>query len=188
MSDHDDATESATRKRQSRALELRRLSKSYQQIADELGFADASGAYRATLAAEKRELVREADGLVRGVSLAQIEACIASILPKIIGGVDEQGNTLEPDDMLILNFVRLDKRRARLLGLDAPEKHELVGTEIVLDVVGVEVTEVEGGAGQGDGAAELEDQAETVPGADVEGDGSSSGPGGAAAAGDDGNG
>lgn len=62
-------------------------------------------------------------------------------LDKMFKTVWDRALSNTPDgDFAIDRCLRISQQRAKLLGLDAPEKHALIGGEIVLDVVGTEVT------------------------------------------------
>lgn len=106
--------------RQLKALELRRMGKSYHEIAAALGMGrsqahklvqDGLAEARAQVAADAAEL--------RAEEVSRLDAMLAGLWPDArrghLGAVDR--------------VLRLMERRARLLGLDAPEKKALGGLE-----------------------------------------------------------
>ncbi len=97
--------------RQTQALELRKRGKTFQDIADYLGYATAQGAYAAVEAALKRTQQQPAD------SVRQLEI---ERLDKLLDGLWDQatlGKELKVDRVLAI----MD-RRAKYLGLDKPVK------------------------------------------------------------------
>lgn len=106
------AIESAERQRQ--ALELRKAGVGFQQIADKLGYADHSGAYRAVATALKKTLQEPADEL-RAIEVERLDQLLLGLWPKAI-----KGDTWSVDRVL-----KIMERRSALLGLDAPVKREL---------------------------------------------------------------
>ena len=102
-----------------RALELRKAGYSYAEIAADLG-KHKSSAWRNVKQALKETLQEPADD-VRKLELIRLDAALRAIWPMV-----EAGN-LSAIDRLHVNL----KRRAELLGLDAPAKHQVdVGPEV----------------------------------------------------------
>lgn len=99
---------------QLKALALRKAGASYQSIADALGYKDASGAWRAVKASLKKTLQEPADEL-RTLELARLDDMLKAIASHVAAG-----NLTAIDRAL-----KIQERRARLLGLDAPAKHDL---------------------------------------------------------------
>ena len=97
--------------REIKVLELRRAGLTWQRIAEETGYADASGAYLAYKRAIKRTMQQPADEL-REQELDRIDRLQLALWPKAMKGDNASINTI----------VRLMERRARLLGLDTPIK------------------------------------------------------------------
>jgi hypothetical protein len=99
--------------RQRQALELRKAGVKFQTIADQLGYAGPSGAYVAVKAALKATLQQPADD-VRQMELERIDELwfIAYTAARRgdLGAIDR--------------CIRLLRRRADMLGLDAPIKRE----------------------------------------------------------------
>lgn len=100
--------------RQRQALELRKAGAGYQQIADKLGFASPSGAHKAVLSAIRKTLQEPADD-VRKLEVERLDKYLLALAPQIANG--NQG--------AIDRALRIQERRARLLGLDAPAKVEI---------------------------------------------------------------
>jgi len=95
-----------------------------QQIADQLGFASAAGAYKAIM----RELAETAQGMsesteaVRQLELKRLDQMLFPIWNQVITG----------DQGAITTALRIQERRASLLGLDAPKQIE---ARVRVDVV-----------------------------------------------------
>jgi Arc/MetJ family transcription regulator len=104
--------------RQRRALELRSAGATYEQIAQALGYAGTAGARHAVKLALKATL-REPAEEVRQMALDRLDVALRAIWPRIVAG----------DDAAIASLIRLEKRRAELLGLDAPTRTELTGKD-----------------------------------------------------------
>ena len=94
-----------------KVLELRRAGLTFQRISEEVGFADASGAYIAYKRAMKRTLQQPADEL-REAELDRVDRLQLALWPKAMKGDNTSINTI----------IRLMERRARLIGLDTPIK------------------------------------------------------------------
>jgi hypothetical protein len=122
----------AARERQLRALELRLAGVTYQQIADELGYAGRQGAFKAVEAALKLTLREPADNL-RRISAERLDRATLAIWRAVNAG----------DLQAIDRLLRIEARRAKLLGLDAPQRQEVAGVDdgplkIVVEHVGRE--------------------------------------------------
>jgi hypothetical protein len=96
--------------RQRQALELHRTGVGYQAIADRLGYAGPSGAYKAVEAALRKTLQPPADEL-RTLELERLDLMHQALWPRAVAG-----NLRAVDRVLSIM-----KRRSRLLGLDAPK-------------------------------------------------------------------
>lgn len=97
------------RDKQRRALELRTEGHTLDQIADQLGYADKSGAHRAITAALDRHESAAVDQY-RDLEAARLNELQRAVWPLAIGG----------DLAAVTACVRIIDRRAKLLGLDAP--------------------------------------------------------------------
>jgi hypothetical protein len=106
--------ESAERRRQ--ALELRKAGYGFEEIGRALGLSTA-GAYKVVQTALKATYREPADD-VRKLELERLDRLTRGLWPRAI-----QGETEAIDRVL-----KLMTRRARLLGLDEPEKHDVRAT------------------------------------------------------------
>lgn len=93
------------------AFELRKSGASFRQIAEQLGYADESGARKAVMALLKKQQVEAVEDY-RKVELARLDAMLLAIAQQV-----RQGHLGAIDRAL-----KIMERRARLLGLDAPTK------------------------------------------------------------------
>jgi hypothetical protein len=100
--------------RQRQALELRKLGYSYERIAAALDYASASGAWHAVRRGIVTTLQEPADAL-RGLELSRLDELHGALWPRAIAG-----NLRAIDG--VLSIMR---RRAALLGLDAPRRHHV---------------------------------------------------------------
>jgi len=99
--------------RQMQALELRKAGVSYSDIAKNLGYKSASGAFAAVRSALKKTLREPADEL-RTLELERLDALWFTYYPMAKRG----------DRQAMDRCIRIMERRARLLGLDAPQRTE----------------------------------------------------------------
>jgi hypothetical protein len=95
-----------------RAVELRTQGRTYQQIADELGVS-VGGAHVAVTRylEETRAISREGAEEIRRLELDRLDRILSTIGPQAEGG----------DLAAVDRVLRLQERRAHLLGLDAPK-------------------------------------------------------------------
>jgi DNA-binding Lrp family transcriptional regulator len=108
------------RLRECDAVEMRRQGRTYQQIADALGVSRRTAWRRvqAALAERARETVGDRDALI-GEQLAYIESVLDGHLPKAVRGDARSAEVV----------LRALERHARLLGLDAPVRHDVQVTD-----------------------------------------------------------
>lgn len=94
-----------------RAVEMRTQGHTYQQIADACGVS-MSAAYKAvcTYLEQTRAIAREAAEEVRRIELDRLDRMLAAVAPKAEDG----------DLQAVQTAIKLQERRAKLLGLDAP--------------------------------------------------------------------
>jgi hypothetical protein len=97
--------------RQGQALALRKAGLGYAAIARQLGYAGASGAYKAIMTA-LRALTREPAEELRALELARLDDLLAGLWADA-----RRGNVAKVDRVL-----KVMARRAALLGLDAPQR------------------------------------------------------------------
>lgn len=142
--------------RDAEAARLKSRGLSYSQIARNLGYADHAGAYKAVqraLAAVPAESVDE----LRRIQSEQIDALTARAIEvlesthyaytqhgELVRGPEgPNGEPGEPliDSMPVLHaidrLIRLAERRSKLMGLDAPSRHEV----ITLDYLDAQIRE-----------------------------------------------
>ena len=106
----------ALRQRGQQAISLRMAGATIKQIADQLGYASEAGAYKAIM----RELEQTAQGMsesteaVRQLELKRLDQMQFPIWPSVLAG----------DQGAIGTVLRIQERRANLLGLDAPKQIE----------------------------------------------------------------
>ena len=108
---HNAVPDPAQLDRELKVLELRRAGLTWQRIAEEVGYADHSGAYMAYKRAMKRVLQQPAEEL-RNAELDRLDRLQLAIWQKAMRGETNAIGTV----------LRIMERRARLLGLDAPQK------------------------------------------------------------------
>src|SRR5215211_7434864 len=101
----------AAAERQAKALALRKGGVTYEQIADAVGYASASGAHKAVLSALRRMVAEPAEEL-RQLELTRLDALLVALWPAASRG------TLGAVDRVL----KVMERRAAYLGLDAPKK------------------------------------------------------------------
>lgn len=105
--------------RQRQALQLRAAGLSYRAIADQLGYAGPSGAFKAVISALD-DTVREPAREVRVLELERLDRLLAGVWEKATAG----------DIQAVAAALRVMERRARLLGLDAPDKSVALEVEL----------------------------------------------------------
>ncbi len=98
--------------RQVAAVRLRRNGYTYEQIAATLGYAGRGSAFKAVGAALHAVRSEEVD-VYRGLELARLDALQLSLWARAIRG----------DVRAIDRVLKIMKRRAALLGLDAPKRY-----------------------------------------------------------------
>lgn len=109
-----------------RALEERKAGLSYQEIAVKVGYRSASGAHAAVRKALNKTLQEPADEL-RRIEVARLDQMLGALWEKVKKG----------DTRAIEAALRVEERRARLLGLDEPSEVDVTSggghIAIVLD-------------------------------------------------------
>lgn len=108
--------------RTSRALELRKSGATFAHIANELGYANESGAYKAVMRALKKTLQEPADE----VRMLEVER-----LDSLLNGLWQRRHVPEITDRIL----RIMERRAKLLGLDSPVRSDVTSGGEVLPIV-----------------------------------------------------
>jgi len=153
-----------TAERDAAACRLRTDGRTYQQIADDLGFTDPSAA-RKSVERALAAVVAEPAGRLRTIELARLDAATAKAFdvlnrdhivvnngrvimdPATGRPLRDDGPTLAAIDRI----VRLSERRARLCGLDAAVKVEA----ITVDQVEAEIARLAAELGMNDTAEEV---------------------------------
>jgi hypothetical protein len=93
------------------ALELRKAGATYEVIAHQLGYASARGAHKAVASALKTTLREPADA-VRELELTRLDAMLLPLWRRVQKG----------DERAIDRALKIEERRAKLLGLEAPTR------------------------------------------------------------------
>jgi hypothetical protein len=144
-----------TARRDSQACILRRDGHTYDEIATQLGYADRSVAYNAVQRA-LLSVVKDAAEELRTLELERLDYLwkrVVQVLErrhytvqigKVISVTDEYGNkVMLQDDGPVLaavdRLLKIQERRAKLLGLDAPKQIEI----ITLDAIQAEIRRLE---------------------------------------------
>lgn len=97
--------------RQAQALKLRAAGTGYEEIARAVGYANASGAFKAVVCGLKKTLAEPANEL-RTLELKRLDNYLLAISKQVQSG----------DLKAIDRAIKISERRSRLLGLDAPTK------------------------------------------------------------------
>lgn len=156
-------------RRDAAACEMRTRGATYQQIADALGYGDRSHAHRAVQAALAALPADSAEDL-RRMQLEQLDYLTAQTVailerdhPTVSQGgrivLDEQNQAVTDDGpalQAINLLLRIQDRRAKLKGLDAPTRAEVV----TLDAINAEIARIAAELGL-DQASEAEGTAGT---------------------------
>lgn len=108
----------AAHERRLKCLELRIAGKSLREIARETGYGSVSGVHKA-IAAALLDTLREPAEDVRALELERLDAMWRKVWQRI-----ERGDLAAVD-----RGLRIQDRRAKLLGLDAPTKQEVTGKD-----------------------------------------------------------
>lgn len=167
------AQRAITAKRRARAITMRLAGATYDQIAEELGYASKAAAYmditralEANVVEQRRpaELLRQEElqrlDALWGRAWAVLERHHVIVSHGRIIRDDMDGKPLLDDGPVLQaidRLLRIQERRAKFLGLDAPTKHEVVS----LDVLDREIQRLT--AELGSVAAGEDDGAEAAP-------------------------
>lgn len=107
-----------TRRREARSVELRRHGATYEEIAGELGLMSRSAAYRTVMRALSRQGAEEVANL-RMVEGARLDALHSAVWDQALTGEYAAINAL----------LKIMERRARLFGLDQPQRVAVRSTQ-----------------------------------------------------------
>jgi|TARA_Y100000310_G_C20604656_1_gene774876 hypothetical protein len=104
------------RERQQQAVELRKAGATTKQIANQLGYASPAGAYKAIMRELEATANAQSEGTeaVRQLEIQRLDQMLFPIWQQVISG----------DVQAITTALRIQERRANLLGLDAPKQIE----------------------------------------------------------------
>jgi hypothetical protein len=116
------ADQAMLRDREAKALRLRRLGGTYDQIAREMGFADASGARQLIMRALDRVV---AEGVVQLRSLENQRLDVTTSV--LMGIATDAGKSSMERIRAVEAHTRVSARRSRLNGLDAPMQVQVTG-------------------------------------------------------------
>jgi len=105
--------------KQKKVLELRRGGLTFDLIAERLGYANASGAHKAYIAACRLIVVEDVEA-IRNTEIDRLDIAQAAIWGDLINGADAQDRA-----RAVLALIKIMERRARLLGLDMPVKSQV---------------------------------------------------------------
>lgn len=106
--------------RRQRALELRRTGATFEQIAKKLEYRSPAEAAR-DITRMLTSVIRETSEEVRAVELARLDGLMVTLWPSARRG----------DLQAVDRVLKVMERRAKLLGLDAAQKHEIVTSDAV---------------------------------------------------------
>lgn len=112
-------------------LELRKAGATFEQIAKEVGYKFPSGAEKAIRRALKKTIQQPADDL-RKLMILRLDRMLLAIWPSIQTG----------DTKAILAALKIEERRARLLGLDSPSRVEVHDWRKQAEQAGIDVSDV----------------------------------------------
>jgi hypothetical protein len=145
----------STAQRDAEAARLRTRHYTYEQIAEQLGFADRGHAYKAVERALK-SITREPAEELRALELQRLDRLARAaeeVLERrhvhVSGGNivrdDETGESLEDDGptlQAIDRLLKIQARRAALLGLDSATKTEHSGQIVTYRIDGVDLDQL----------------------------------------------
>jgi len=126
-----DADRIETAERERKALELRKAGATFDQIAEQCGYADKSGAFYAIKRALS-DIVPPAVEELRTLDSERLDRLLLSVWKQALDG----------DLKAVDRALRILDQRARLLGLNAPVQVGLNGEVVTYTYVGVDVKAV----------------------------------------------
>ena len=107
-----------TTEKQIRAVKLRGLGASYDQIAETLGYSNRSGAWKAVKSGLDRAVIESVTEM-RVLQAERLDMMVMRCLEAILNGDLDQ----------VRNVIAIEKRRADLWGLDATRTVEITGAD-----------------------------------------------------------
>ena len=126
-----DADRIETAERERKALELRKAGATFDQIAEQCGYADKSGAFYA---------IKRALSDIVPPAVEELRTLDSERLDRLLLAVWKQA--LDGDLKAVDRALRILDQRARLLGLNAPVQVGLNGEVVTYTYVGVDVKAV----------------------------------------------
>ena len=117
-------TKLALLQKQAVALQMRLAGKTYDEIADALNYQGRAGAWKAVESA-LLETIKEPSNALRALEIERLDKLHGALWPVAMKG----------DLAAVASILKIAERRARLLGLDAPETVEAIGGAAVRFVV-----------------------------------------------------
>ena len=106
----------AVRQRQQQAIGLRMAGATIKQIAEQLGYASESGAYKAIMR-ELEATTQQMSGSTEAVRQIELKRLDSMQFPQWQG-------VMAGDQQAVTTVLKIQERRASLLGLDAPKQIE----------------------------------------------------------------
>lgn len=103
------------------ALALRRAGSDFDTIAKQVGYSNRSGAWKAVsrlLKQRSDESAKDAEAVL-SLELDRLDFMLRALWPKVMAG----------DPLAIDRAIKIQDRRAKYLGLDAPARQELTGKD-----------------------------------------------------------
>lgn len=128
----DMGQQAATARRRVDAVKLRIAGATYSEIARQLGYADKASAFKDIQRAleQARQELEDAAAVLRTLEVARLDQLTLALWGQAMAG----------DVKSVDAIRRLSESRRRLLGIDAPERHE----HFTLDAVDAEIVRLEG--------------------------------------------
>lgn len=134
------ATKAEMLQKKKRAMDLLALGHTYQEIADDIGYANRSAARGLIETELKAEVNESARGvrMLRAQELLNLQQIEAKLLPVILNSnlSEMPGKMLYPYLETIDRIVKIKERRAKMLGLDESEEVQLTGggqIQVIID-------------------------------------------------------
>jgi hypothetical protein len=123
----------ATLEKEAKVLEMRRGGLTFDMIATRLGYAGASGAYKAYQTACNRIVYSEVVE-TREIEMDRLDIAQAAIWGDLINGA-----TPEVRARAVFAYIKIAERRAKLLGLDMPTRAQIEVTHYDRETIDSEV-------------------------------------------------
>ncbi len=121
--------------RRARAFALATSGATFDHIAKELDYADRNAAWKDVQAALKGIVQPKAEEYFT-LEMQKLDRLEMQIMSRLMHKVQNPDGTWKPEAFNEINLKRLDRvfeiqrRRAKMLGLDAPQKHQVFGVDL----------------------------------------------------------